>query len=187
MIKIINNYVDRYTPKKMMTLIEYYADCDRKRNEIYDDYFNKTKQNATKTRSWKTLSKRLPPKIRKWETVPKTNKTPPKIRGWETVPKTNKTLSNDNVGKVNKKFINTTLILKNLPLNCTLSHELLKLFKNCGPIKFIKILKDKDGNCKGLAFIRFETREGSDMGLDMDGFWYGEQKIFVEYAHDHRE
>ena len=169
---IINNYVDRYTPpKKIMTLIEYYADCDRKRNEIYDDYFNKTKQNATKTRSWKTLSKRLPPKIRKWETVPKTNKT----------------LSNDNVGKVNKKFINTTLILKNLPLNCTLSHELLKLFKNCGPIKFIKILKDKDGNCKGLAFIRFETREGSDMGLDMDGFWYGEQKIFVEYAHDHRE
>ena len=141
MTKITNNYLPI---KKTMTLVEYYAECDRKRNEIsYDCFINKTKQNVTKI---------------------------PAIEG-----------------KNNKRFINTTLILKNLPHNCTSSHELLKIFKNCGSIKFIKILKDKDCNCKGLAFIRFETREGSDMGLDMDGFWYGEQKIFVEYANDHRE
>ena len=47
--------------------------------------------------------------------------------------------------------------------------------------------EDNDGNGKGLAFIRFETKEGSDNGLSMDGFWYGDRKIFVEYARDNRE
>lgn len=87
----------------------------------------------------------------------------------------------------NTKFVNTTLILKNLPPNCTSSRELLEIFEECGPIKFINILKDEDGSCKGLAFIRFEKKEGSDKGLDLDGFYYEDRKIFVEYARDRRE
>ncbi len=86
-----------------------------------------------------------------------------------------------------KGFINTTLILKNLPYSCTSSKELLKFFGKCGPIKFINILKDVEGNCKGIAFVRFETKEGADKGLDTDGFWYEDRKIYVEYARDRRD
>ena len=85
-------------------------------------------------------------------------------------------------------FINTTIILKNLPYQGVEFEDLRSIFTPCGSIKFIKILtNDNDRICKGIAFVRFENREGSDNGVAMDGFWYKERKIYVEYAHDKRE
>ena len=85
-----------------------------------------------------------------------------------------------------KPFINTTLILKNLP--SYVSHkDLRNIFSEPGPLKFIKILTNGDGICKGIAFVRYETRDSSDRGLELDGFWYKNNKIFVEYAYDRRE
>ena len=85
-----------------------------------------------------------------------------------------------------KPFINTTLILKNLPPYVSMK-ELRKIFTDTGPLKFINILKNDDGLCKGVAFVRYESRSGSERGLSLDGFWYKNNKIFVEYAFDKRE
>ena len=76
---------------------------------------------------------------------------------------------------------NTTLVLKNLPAHCTTPKYLTKFFSKCGTVKHVNILK-AEGKCRGIGFIKFETREGSDKGLDMDGFWYDDRKVYVEYS-----
>ena len=76
---------------------------------------------------------------------------------------------------------NTTLVLKNLPSDCTNSKWLVKFFSKCGPVKYVNVLT-AEGKCRGIGFVCFETREGSDKGLDMDGFWYDDQKVYVEYS-----
>lgn len=87
---------------------------------------------------------------------------------------------NINTSKTGKN--NTTLILKKLPQDA--SEKTLKKFfiKNAGPIKFINILINPDNTCKGIAFIRFETKTGSDKGSTLDQFFYNGRTVNVSYA-----
>ena len=78
---------------------------------------------------------------------------------------------------------NTTLILKNLPYHDTYTHELMDIFEKYGKLVYINVLRNEVKNCKGVAFIRFDTREESDEALKkLPTFWYNNRKIFVEYA-----
>ncbi len=118
----------------------------------------------------------------------KTNKTKRKRRrkqqkntgGWKQVkknkPKTQK-----------KRFVNTTIILKNLPYEGVYEEDIKKMFANCGPIRFVNILRRNNDTCKGIAFVRFVEKEGSDEGIKMNGFWCGNRRVGVEYAIDKRE
>ena len=84
-------------------------------------------------------------------------------------------------------FVNTTLILKNLPYDNVTERDIKRFFsKACGPVKYVKVLRDGD-QCKGIAFIRFENVLGSDRGLTMNGFWYEDRRVYVEYARDNKE
>ena len=83
-------------------------------------------------------------------------------------------------------FVNTTLILKNLPYDNVTERDIKRFFsKSCGPVKLVNVLKD-GGRCKGIAFVRFENVLGSDRGLTMNGFWYNDRRVYVEYAEDNR-
>lgn len=86
------------------------------------------------------------------------------------------------------RFVNTTLILKNLPYQGVTSKDLRRFFeKNAGPTKFVNLLTKPNGTGKGIAFIRFETRQGSDSGVLMNRFLYEGRTVYVEYADDKRE
>lgn len=75
------------------------------------------------------------------------------------------------------------MILKNLPYNNVIEKNIERFFKKkCGPIRFVNVLRTNEGTCKGVAFIRFEKREGSDKGLTLNGFFYEGRKVSIEYA-----
>jgi RNA recognition motif-containing protein len=87
-----------------------------------------------------------------------------------------------------KVFVNTTLILKGLPYTETWTDELMAIFERYGELRFINVLRDEDKNCKGVAFIRFYTRDGSDRALsDLAHFEYNGRHVRVEYSRDMRE
>ena len=86
-----------------------------------------------------------------------------------------------------KKFVNTTLILKNLPYEGVYEEDIKKMFAKCGAIRFVNILRRNNDTCKGIAFLRFVEKEGSDEGIKMNGFWCGKRRVGVEYAIDKRE
>ena len=75
-----------------------------------------------------------------------------------------------------------TLILKNLPKEVISERDLRQFFKKVGPVNSIKILKDNDGNCKGIGFIEFTEQKDATKALSLNKFWYGEQKVYVSYA-----
>ena len=86
------------------------------------------------------------------------------------------------------KFVNTTLVLKNLPYDGTNEKALTSFFAtNCGEVRFVNVLRQEDGRSKGMAFVRFRNREGSDKGYQLNGFRYEGREISVDYARDRRE
>jgi len=172
---------------KTMTLQEYYAECERRKSLSTE---TKMKADCPKEnlnpRSPNRLTRHkqerpTPEKAKKWTTVTKKKVNQIQIsypEGWS------KSLykSSNQRGK----FINTTLILKNLPYEGTKDRDLMRFFsKTCGPVKFINVLRNGD-RCRGIAFVRFETVVGSDRGLTMNGFRYGNRRVYVEYARDRR-
>jgi hypothetical protein len=170
---------------KTMTLSEYQRDKRRKIQEL-ENPTSKPVEKPTTTKN-KTTKKK--------NTEKKTTKNKNTDKGWTTVSKKRRSPKKRQYSKSKtnrhspkkRRFINTTLILKNLPFHGTSESELKNRFQRCGPIKFINILQDDQGKCKGIAFIRFETQDGSDKGLLEDGFWYDNRQIYVEYAKDRRE
>ncbi len=86
------------------------------------------------------------------------------------------------------KFVNTTLVLKNLPYEGVVDKALKAFFsKTCGPVRFVNVLREEDGKAKGLAFVRFVKREGSDKGFQLNKFFYEGREIYVDYARDNRK
>ena len=73
----------------------------------------------------------------------------------------------------------TCVILKNLP-NDAKRKDLKRFFKSCGTITQINIIV-KNGR-KGIAFITFQSKTGSDKALSLSGFWYENQKVYVDYS-----
>eukprot|EP00927_Polykrikos_kofoidii_P057350 TRINITY_DN5146_c0_g1_i4.p1 TRINITY_DN5146_c0_g1~~TRINITY_DN5146_c0_g1_i4.p1 ORF type:complete len:286 (+),score=74.45 TRINITY_DN5146_c0_g1_i4:51-860(+) len=55
-------------------------------------------------------------------------------------------------------------------------------FEECGPIEELVMLKNADGNHKGIAFITFETMEGVKKALSYHGDDYGGRPLKVSMA-----
>lgn len=177
--------------RKEMTLHEYHAECERKKREhlrnLDQEFPTKTRRKRKKRKDQNKnecnkdqKEDKIQNEVKTWATVaskkPKQLSTTIRLTGLKKADPVSKSL-----------FINTTLILKNLPHHGVEVRDLKRLFGQAGSLKFINILTNDDGLCRGIAFVRYEHREGSDKGLEMDGFWYNDRKIFVEYAHDKRD
>ena len=157
--------------KLTMTLAEYQKQKVQTPVEVVNDTTLRNKKKKEKAKARKAAAK-----ASEWVSNEK-----PKAKTVIRKPehKTNRSLKNSDQN-------NTTLVLKNLPYTCDSSKDIQKFFRKCGPVKFVNVLKNDEGKCKGIAFVRFETHEGSDKGLDMDGFWYEDRKIYVEYAQERK-
>jgi hypothetical protein len=186
-------------PRKMMTLSEYHDEKKRECEPIVPS--PETNTDGIELSVATLRNRRKKEKIKEKKAAAKQefkpDQAPTKTSSWESTKKsTKKEVKNplirrpDGPGepmivKVDNPT-NSTLVLKNLPYDCTSTKELAKFFRKCGPVKYIKILTDDNDKCKGIAFVRFESNEGSNKGLNMNGFWYGDRKIYVEYAEDRR-
>lgn len=128
---------------------------------------NKSKKN----KGWSVVSKPVSQK-------PKTEICLPK--GW--------TKNDYRTYKQTGKFVNMTVILKNLPKVKDIDEYKLKMFftKYAGPIVFVNPLRYPDGTCKGIAFIRFRHKGYSDKALSLNRFTYNGEPVYVEYANDRR-
>lgn len=201
-VEITNVVLPKSAPptKRAMTLTEYRAECERKRQETLDQQAAKeaaekkaAEEAAVPASTRRNRRKKELAKARKLAAEPTT--------GWDTVAKT--TTKEKVIHKPLRKsgkvppplpvdgFVNTTLILKNLPYDCS-ENELYKFFSKCGPVRFVNLVKKEvdgatDGYKKCVAFVRFVNREGSNKGLEMDGFTYAGRTIYVEYAQDRRD
>lgn len=184
---------------RKMTLQEYYAECERKEQELLaaqeeaerkakEEAERIAKENAPSKKALRRKRAKAAKKAREaaqWKAIEK--KPEPKRahisypQGWS------KSLYKETpVAK--GRFVNTTLILKNLPYEGTTERDLKRFFSaTCGPVRFVNVLRQDDGRCKGIAFVRFEKKVGSDRGLTLNGFWYEDRKVYVEYAEDRRK
>ena len=200
--------------KKVMTLDEYRKECERKRREsIEHEETQKAAEIARVQAEAKAAEEAALPastrrnrhkkelaKARKLAAIVAEQTTETSENSWSSVAKAApkeklirkpvRTAQNgpQKPTKVAQGgFVNTTLILKNLPHDCS-EAALHKFFSKCGAIRFINLVKkgtDEQARC--TAFIRFFNREGSDKGLTMNEFTYADRKVYVEYAVDRRE
>ncbi len=170
----INKKTEEKTSKKNKKTEEKTSKKNKKKNS--------TKNNKKKNSSWTTVDNRKP--VKKSSPRSRSNNRSPRSRSNNRSPRSR----SNNRSPRSREFINTTLILKNLSYNETYSEELMQTFEKCGTIKFINVIRNDDESCKGIAFIRFETKAGSDNGLQMDGYEdYTGRNIRVQYARDRRE
>jgi len=181
---------------KTMTLAEYQAECARKFEQKKQEeetsrlYAEAQRVVAEKAAAVAALSPKSLRKHNKAEkkAEAKKNKTVKKS-DWVVVEKVEKPISvirgpDTTVPPNQIASKGTTLVLKNLPRNKVSVKELTRFFGKCGKIKFVNVLTTEDGNCKGMAFVRFENKAGSEQGLKMNEFWYENNKVYVEYARD---
>lgn len=124
---------------------------------------NRRKREKVKARKLATKKK----EEEEWTEVQKVRKPKVQIPAYtrSTMPK-----------RVFKKVYNSqesTLVLKGLPYHNTSVLDLMKIFEVHGFIENINILKNKDGSCKGIAFVRFEAKESADKAVGaLSRFWY---------------
>ena len=173
----------RTQEKKTMTLDEYHKDCERKQAELRAAKEQGRMTDAAKKANRNRI-KREQARERKnagWEPAGKVEAPGAEVvvpRDWS------KSLY---VPTSQKKDRNTTLILKSLPYEGVTEKDLKTFFKKyAGPVKFVNVLTKDDGKCKGIAFVRFETKEGSDRGLTLNNFCYEGRKVHVEYAQERK-
>ena len=169
--------------KRTMTLDEYHKDCERKQSELRAAREEGRMSEAAKKANRNRIAKQRA-RARKnegWEPVGKLEAPRAEVvvpREWSRAMY---------VPTQGKKDRNTTLILKSLPYDGVTEKDLKDFFKKyAGPVKFVNVLMKDDGKCKGIAFVRFETKEGSDRGLTLNNFCYDGRKVHIEYAQDRR-
>eukprot|EP00928_Gymnodinium_smaydae_P017837 TRINITY_DN1680_c0_g1_i4.p2 TRINITY_DN1680_c0_g1~~TRINITY_DN1680_c0_g1_i4.p2 ORF type:complete len:321 (-),score=138.70 TRINITY_DN1680_c0_g1_i4:209-1171(-) len=96
-------------------------------------------------------------------------------------PAPKKRLDVDGTGSTSKD--EKKVFVGGLPFACT-EDQLRKDFSECGEIEELRMLKQDDGSCKGIAFITFKTQEGVDAALKYDGDDYGGRRLKVNMASD---
>ncbi len=172
---------------QLMTLSEYRAEIERKEAEKKaQQEAEQNKPSAKSLRRKKAKEQSRAKKNEGWESVEKLKEEVEKTKlripiGWS------KNLYKP-TPPAKGQATNTTLILKNLPHTGVCDKDIKRFFiRHAGPIKFVNILYADDGNCKGIAFIRFETKEGSNRGLTLNKFFYENRMVYVEYAEDRRK
>eukprot|EP00928_Gymnodinium_smaydae_P056560 TRINITY_DN3992_c0_g1_i3.p1 TRINITY_DN3992_c0_g1~~TRINITY_DN3992_c0_g1_i3.p1 ORF type:complete len:537 (-),score=156.25 TRINITY_DN3992_c0_g1_i3:231-1841(-) len=62
--------------------------------------------------------------------------------------------------------------------------QLMKDFSECGEIESLRMPLNEDGQCKGVAFINFKTKEGVDAALKFDGETYNGKWLKVNRTAD---
>lgn len=157
--------------EQKMTVAEFHTICEveeKSTNVARKRRANKKKRKEKGWTSVQTKAKKESPDV----TI-----RGPRIRGYRVPPAPGK-----------GKFVNTTIILKNLPNDGTCQKALKKYFEfKCGNVRFVNVIQNTDGNAKGIAFIRFTSRNSSDKAFQLNGFRYNGREIQVEYALDNRE
>jgi len=61
-------------------------------------------------------------------------------------------------------------------------HDLKELFAEAGNVTNVNLLKDQDGNSKGIAFVKFDTEAGQTAGTELNGTEHMGRELFVEKA-----
>ena len=171
---------------RKMTLQEYYDECDLKQKELENTKMDqKIKQAPTlqKIQEQKTEQNTEQKTKRRrnkgWEPVVKPKEEPKLMipEGW----------TRNLYQETDTPKDNTTLILLHLPYE-TDEKNIKQFFeKRTGKVKFVNILKNEDGKCKGIAFVRFVNKEGSDRGLTLSEFTYEGRKVYIKYADQKRK
>merc|ERR1711897_107722 len=80
-----------------------------------------------------------------------------------------------------KSKFDLRVIIKNIPL--TIEEETLRRdFEECGAIKNSKLLTDRDGRSRGMAFITFADESGYFAALKYNSTDYGGKRLVVKRA-----
>merc|ERR1712194_669873 len=83
----------------------------------------------------------------------------------------------DGKGKDNEN----TVFVRGLPFG-TVEDVLKKDFAECGEIESLRMPLNEEGQCKGIAFVRYTSKEGCDKAKEFDSTDYGGRTIFVSMA-----
>lgn len=74
-----------------------------------------------------------------------------------------------------------TVFVRGLPWSVD-EDSLKKDFAECGEIESLRMPKNEEGNPKGIAFIKFSTKEAMDAAMKFDSTDYGGRTIYVADA-----
>lgn len=153
-------------------------DVEKRRDVHVDNTVNKSKQKSPvkpnknkKPRPTKDNGKK------KWETTEK--KKPERANMRKPDPKDPSetvTLDHEEIPP------NKTVILKHLPKEGVTERDLNFFFKKAGSVKNVKVIRNKDGTCKGIAFVEYYELDHAKKALKFNRFWYEDQKVYVSYA-----
>merc|ERR1711865_746972 len=76
-----------------------------------------------------------------------------------------------------------TVFIKGLPF-ATQEDILKKDFAECGDIESCRMPLNDEGQCRGIAFIRYSSQEACDKAKAFNGTDYGGRTIWVDMAGD---
>merc|ERR1719157_365483 len=76
-----------------------------------------------------------------------------------------------------------TVFVRGLPF-ATTEESLTKDFAECGEIVSLRMPLNDEGSCKGIAFIKYSTKEGNDKAIEFNETDYGGRQIFCSPAGD---
>merc|ERR1711904_619616 len=85
------------------------------------------------------------------------------------------------MGKGKGKDNENTVFVRGLPFGTT-EEVLRKDFAECGEVESLRMPLNDDGQCKGIAFIRYKTQEACDKAKEFDATDYGGRTIYVSMA-----
>jgi nucleolin len=71
--------------------------------------------------------------------------------------------------------------VKSLPFSSTIE-EITALFKDCGAVENVNLLKDRNGRSKGVAFVRFNNNESLQKAIAKNGVEVGGRTLIIEAA-----
>jgi len=76
-----------------------------------------------------------------------------------------------------------TVFVRGLPF-ATTEEALKKDFAECGEIVTLRMPLNDEGNCRGIAFIKFSTKEGFEAAIKFNETDYGGRTIYCSAAGD---
>eukprot|EP00928_Gymnodinium_smaydae_P082199 TRINITY_DN65593_c0_g1_i1.p1 TRINITY_DN65593_c0_g1~~TRINITY_DN65593_c0_g1_i1.p1 ORF type:complete len:376 (+),score=77.72 TRINITY_DN65593_c0_g1_i1:86-1213(+) len=80
-----------------------------------------------------------------------------------------------------RECTDNTICIRGLPF-ATTQESLKKDFEECGEVMSCRVLLNDEGSCKGIAFIRYKTKESCDKAIEFDNTDYGGRTILVAMA-----
>merc|ERR1711991_503027 len=83
-------------------------------------------------------------------------------------------------GKGERDNTNTVMV-RGLPF-ATQEDVLKKDFGECGEMESCRMLLNDEGQCKGIAFIKYKTEEGCKKAIEFNETDYGGRTIYVSMA-----